>query len=128
MNLSIAKEIRSEIEAAVEKIAKKYKMNLDLGNGTFTAENFAVRVKLVEPTKPAGKVVPSKGTTATKNLMYGCLGLSDDVVGTTFKHKTKTFTVSKIDVRKPKNCVILEDQNGKQFKCSVDMFKRMAGK
>ena len=132
MDRTTAKTLRTEIEEAIAKIAKKHKLNLELGSGTFTTSDFAVRVKLVGANAPAKITLPTRKAPPMVGLMIEQaakgLGLPVDVVGQKFRHKTKTFTVTALTPSRPKNCVSLVDQNGKGFKCSADMLKRMMGK
>lgn len=40
-------------------------------------------------------------------------------VGQTFKHRRSTFTIVGFNPNKPKNCVRIQNQNGKVYICSV---------
>jgi len=117
---TMAASIKSDLELAIQAVAKKYKMNLDLGTGSFSSDEFAIRVKFQTPTAVNKKETAKSKTSSNVAVI---LGLPENIVGYSFKHKTKILTVTGLNPSCPKNCVTLKDQNGKAFKCSAEMLK-----
>jgi hypothetical protein len=125
MDRATARTLKEEVEAAIAKIAKKHKLTLDLGNGTYSASSFNLRMSMLESGTPTKKERTTRTKTpAVPSFAANLLGLPLNVIGTEFIHKTKTLKVVGLVPSRPKNAVSLVDQNGKQFKCSVDQLKR----
>ena len=119
MDRATVKAIGEEMAAAAAIIAAKYGMTITRGGGKFDAAEFTPKVTFVLPAAKAAKAEQ------TAVIYAPMLGLSADVVGKTFKHKTKTFTVTGLNPSRPKNAVELSDENGKAFKCSVPALQSM---
>lgn len=106
--------LTQELEEAAKVIAAKYGMTAIYKTGSYTEADFSTTIKFEIP-----------GAAKEKNEMYApILGLPADIIGKTFRHKTKIFTVKSLNLSKPKNAVTIEDQNGKGFVCSPDQLKR----
>lgn len=117
MDAAIRRILTQELEAAAKTIAAKYGLEVAVGGGTYSPTMLR---KPVEFTTSAAK---SRQVEVASSI----LGLSPGIIGKTFRHKTKTFTVVALDPSKPKYCVSLKDQNGKGFKCSVQQLKDLGG-
>lgn len=112
----LARQIHNELLEAAEKIAKKYGMTAGQKGGSVSETDFTAKVVFELPAKAESKKLDS--TIASK-----VLGLDPSLVGKSFKHKTKTLTITEINLNRPKNPISLKDQNGKAFKCGIDFLK-----
>jgi len=107
------KTLRSEIDAALKAVADKNGITLGIGNISFTSDRFTCR--LTAQTK-------SQVTTEIPGSVSGTIaGLFK--IGDSFKHNTKVLTITDYNPSKPKNCIVVKDQNGKSFTCSLDFVK-----
>ena len=103
--------LTKELEEAAKVIAEKYGMEAVYKTSSYGEVVFSVKVEFLAPGWSNAGFAP-------------VLGLPADIIGKTFKHKTKIFTVKSLNLNKPKNAVTIEDQNGKGFVCSPDQLKR----
>lgn len=111
------KSLRSEINSALKTVADKNGISLSIGNITFDVAKFTCR--LTAETK--GPKVTNTQTIDSNPVAFEIAGLK---VGDSFRHNTKVLTIIGYNPRKPKNCVMLADQNGKKFNCSLEMAKQ----
>ena len=122
MTRSEATTLKNEIDEAMAKIAKKHNLSLSFsGNCSFSDTDFAIRIKLAE--NSVSEKPTKRGCNTASSFVAEALGLPSDIIGKSFKHKTKTLTVTGLTPSRPKNAVCLIDQNGKEFKCSVNALK-----
>lgn len=107
------KVIRKDIDAALKEVMQKHGIDLSIGNISFSSGKFTTRL--------TGKVEVSEENKEMLTIpMFQVHGFN---VGDTFKHNTKTMKIVGYNSRRPKNCVELEDQNGKKFTASIDAVK-----
>jgi hypothetical protein len=118
MDATTRRELTKELESAAKKIAEAHGFTAIYKGGSYDSATFMIRIEFADAKQ---KKVQSQG-------FARIVGLSEDIIGTSFRHKTKTFTVTALDPSKPKNCVILKDQNGRGFKCSVAQYKMLSAK
>lgn len=111
--------LRVEITNALAKVGEKYVISLKISNIRFSGSEFTT--KLTARTEMANTLVKKMESASDQTLD----GLR---IGQTFKHKTKTFTITKFEPSMPKNCVSITNQNGKPFKCSMQTVKALIGK
>ncbi len=107
----LIRQIGSEIEAAVQEIAKKHNIGIAYGGAKLSDINCTLRLKM-----------RAKGEAADKaNGSYAeLLGLPKDIVGKTFKYRTSTYTIKGLDIQKIKYPVIVKNH----YKFTVDSVKR----
>ena len=105
------KALTKELEEAAKTIAAKYGMEAVYTNGSYGEVVFSTKIEFRAPGWTNAGFAP-------------VLGLPADIIGKTFRYKTKIFTVKSLNPSKPKNAVTVEDQNGKGFVCSPDQLKQ----
>lgn len=113
---SNVKQIASEIEDAVQEIAKKYNINMKSAGGSFSGIDCTLKLKL----RIMGEVAEKKYANDAK-----LLGLPADIIGKTFNLRASTYTIKRVDLNKIKYPVIAENQNGKSFKFGVEDIKQL---
>lgn len=121
------KTLRQDINDALRLVATKHGINLGIGNITYDigGQRFTTRItattntpkQITTWTAKGGATVPIKSTDDNIFTPHGFK------VGDTFRHNTKILKVMGYNPRKPKNCVNLEDQNGKKFGASIEFVK-----
>lgn len=107
------KVIRKDIDDALKQVMEKHGIDLSIGNISFDAGRFTTRL-----TAKVG--VSEENKEMLKIPMFQVHGFN---IGDTFKHNTKIMKVVGYNPRRPKNCVELEDQNGKKFSASIETIK-----
>ena len=112
LNSQSMNAMRTDIEAALKEIAKKFELkSLQLGTGSYSRDGkFHFRIDGVTDTPEA---------TQSDSQIAGLLGLPDDIVGKEIILQSRSFTVERIDERKPKNPVIIKDGRGMRYKITV---------
>ena len=100
-----------ELEEAAKAIAAKYGMETNYKSSSYGPAVFSMKIEFLAPGWTNAGFAP-------------VLGLPADIIGKTFRYKTKIFTVKSLNPSKPKNAVTVEDQNGKGFVCSPDQLKQ----
>lgn len=107
--------ISHELELAIKKIGEKYGFDAKLKGGTYGDSTYSPKVEFFS----------LEGKKEEASSIAGLFGLPSDIVGKVFKHKTITYTVTGINLKRPKNCVELSGDTGKSYKCSADQLKGM---
>ena len=110
----LVKQIASEIEVAVQEIAKKHDISITYGGGNFLGFDCTIKLRLAAIGKEADE----------ENAAYAkMLGLPEDIVGKTFINKLSTFTITRLDINKIKYPVLARNQNDLPYKFTVDAVK-----
>ena len=107
------KDLRNDIDAALKQVMDKHGISLSIGNISFNAGRFTTRMTGQLPVTTENKIV-------LENPIFQQYGFN---IGDTFVHNTKVMKITGYNSRRPKNCVELQDQNGKKFSTSLDMVK-----
>lgn len=102
--------LTKELEEAAKAIAEKYGMEASYKSSSYGPSVFSMKIEFLAPGFTNAGYAP-------------ILGLPADIIGKTFRYKTKIFTVKSLNPSKPKNAVTVEDQNGKGFVCSSEQLK-----
>lgn len=91
MDSILRNRMKAELVAAATAIATKYGVVATVKPGSYSLNSFTAPVEFAE--------VEAKQA----QTQMGCLvhGIPDTVLGTTFKHKTKTFTVTEVKAAAP---------------------------
>jgi hypothetical protein len=107
------KLIRAAIDKALAGVAAEFGLQkLELTSMTYDSTKFTSSVKGTVPADPTNPLVMSKYKTASQML-----GFSDNIVGETFTSKGESFTVTDVDLKKPKFPVIVtKASDGKSYK------------
>lgn len=114
------KQIREDINKALEPVGEKYGVKLTAGNASYTENNFTLKLE--------GAAVKEDGTVAAKDAeafkrhahLYG---LSPDDLGRKFTSQGKEFTITGLNTKSGKYPIIGRDSNGKGYKFGADMVK-----
>ncbi len=114
------KNLRQDINDALKSVATKHGINLGIGNITYDigGQRFTTRITATIQKQITNSVTQS--TSSMDDVIFIPYGFK---VGDTFRHNTKILKVVGYNPRKPKNCVNLEDQNGKKFGASIEFVK-----
>jgi len=119
------KTLREDINNALKSVALKHGINLGIGNITYDigGQRFTTRITattMVNTTTSLGGLPPNPKSTLNNPIPFELAGFK---IGDTFRFKTKVLKVMGYNPRKPKNCVDLQDENGKKFGASLEFVK-----
>jgi hypothetical protein len=110
------KALRSEIEAALASVSKKYGIEISAGNATFTSSNVTFKIQAA--------VVAASGMVMSKSVsdfnMYSRYNGLKANLGDKFSFRGTEYTVVGWKARARKNPVLVES-NGKSFRISVEL-------
>ena len=114
------KAIRMAMDNALAKVEKEYGITIKTGNARFSGDEVTFKVK--------ANTMGNDGTVNTKeanmwDLHADMNGLGHLKVGDTVNLQGKSFTIAGWNTRARKSPVNITDQNGRGYKCSVDMVK-----
>ena len=114
------KAIRMAMDKALAKVEKEYGITIKTGNARFSGDEVTFKVK--------ANTMGNDGTVNTKeanmwDLHADMNGLGHLKVGDTVNLQGKSFTIAGWNTRARKSPVNITDQNGRGYKCSVDMVK-----
>jgi len=121
-----AVDFRKDFSLVVKELEEKYNVKIELGSITYNSTSFHGRITCTEISEEGEKVVDMQEFNLTKNI-YGFKGN----IGDTYNDGNHTFKVIGLDSRKPKYPVILEREDGKRFKSTinaVNFYLSMKGK
>ena len=114
------KAIRIAMDEALAKVEKQYGIKISTGNARFSGDEVTFKVK--------ANTIGTGGQVQTREaqnwaMMAGVNGLGHFSVGDTIQLQGKSFTIKGWNTRARKSPINIEDQNGRGFKCSVNMVK-----
>lgn len=117
MDRQTAKKLKGIIVESVQKAIDESDLNLTLkiSSGTFGKSNFAVKITLLEQGKDGMAIGGEVDTFLKRSYMYG---VPKEWLNRKFQDRKKTFTVTGMTPRRCKNCFILQDEKGKEFRVS----------
>lgn len=123
MNAAMCKELRIDMNAALEAVFKKHGLSGSVGNMSYSSVGKFItvqKIKLEAATTPKEKRNNSKAAFVRNAAMYG-LKASD--WSRTFNVDGRAFRVDSLNPRRPKNplgfiCI----KTGKTFKGSVSLY------
>ena len=114
------KAIRMAMDIALAKVEKQYGIKISTGNARFSGDEVTFKVK--------ANTISTGGQVQTKEaqnwaMMAQVNGLDGFSVGDTIQLQGKSFTIKGWNTRARKSPINIEDQNGRGYKCSVNMLK-----
>ncbi|MDA9262987.1 hypothetical protein OAC86_01170 [bacterium] len=114
------KAIRMAMDEALAKVEKQYGIKISTGNARFSGDEVTFKVK--------ANTIGTGGQVQTKEaqnwaMMAQVNGLDGFSVGDTIQLQGKSFTIKGWNTRARKSPINIEDQNGRGYKCSVNMLK-----
>lgn len=116
------RQINSEIESALASIAKKYGVELSVGNTRFTSSNFSTKIEVA--------TIASNGTVMTKEALdfnrYRSLKGIQLNLGDSFQRNGKTYTVVGYKPRSHKYPVLASCSDGKTYKLPINLVNSYA--
>jgi hypothetical protein len=122
INRSNAKTLRAETEQALQAVADKYGLSVNIGNGRFNDDQYRAKFEFnvaAQTTAPGSPAVSKKDVAAAKKL-----GLPEDIIGRQFKSGRTTYTVSGFNLRRRKYPVSGIGPKGGRYKFPADAVQR----
>ena len=115
------KAIRMAMDNALAQVAQEYGITINTGNARFSGNEVTFKVK-------ANTVDSTTGTAITKEaqtfeLVKHQEGIGHLSVGDTVILQGKEFILKGYNTRARKSPIQIEDQQGRGYKCSVNMLK-----
>ena len=115
------KAIRQAMDQALAQVATQYGITINTGNARFTGNEVTFKVK-------ANTVDGATGNAITKEaqafeLVKHQEGIGHLSVGDTVTLQGKEFILKGFNTRARKSPIQIEDQQGRGYKCSVQMLK-----
>ena len=117
---NMLKDIRPEIEAALEEVGIKHGIIFNCANAKFTNLDFTFQLKGEVIDAGDGK---SKAEAEWEKDSY-LYGLQDVKFGARFQSNSKVFFISGIDFKKHKYPILANDSEGRGYKFEADSIKR----
>lgn len=111
---------RKDFAEAVKDLEKKYGVKLELHNISYSDIEFHTKLTATKVGE-TGEVVEKKMSASEFSWLKELLGFKGNLGDSYTDYKGITYTVYKLDPKKPKYCVILKASNGKTYKSSADM-------
>lgn len=111
------KSLRNDITEALKLVAEKHGIKtLKAGNVTYDDSTFTFKL--------LGEAFPSALSESNLSMFLQMKGLPSDTVGKMFTQNGVAYSVKDVNMKKPKNCIILSRvSDGKGFICSAEALK-----
>ena len=110
-----------EAEQALQALAEKHGVDVSIGSGNFTQNDFSFKVKAAVKSKD-GTVLSREAEAFKVNAPL--LGLQESDLGRTFTAQGKTFKITGYNTRAKKMPILAEDENGRGYKFDRETVKR----
>ena len=114
------KAIRQAMDQALAQVANQYGITINTGNARFSGNEVTFKVK-ANTMGEAGQVNTKEAQTF--ELVKHQEGIGHLSVGDTVDLQGKAFTLKGFNTRARKSPIQIEDQQGRGYKCSVQMLK-----
>ena len=112
--------INADVQKALEAVAQKHGVKISLGSTSYSEAEYTTKLKVQSP--QADKI---KGEESKQYAHL--LGLPEDVIGRKFNLQGGEYEVTRLDLAKPKNPVIIKKAGtDKTYKISVETLKKAA--
>ena len=110
--------LRTAMQDALAKVEAEYGIKIDAGNASFsgTEVTFKVKANTVSSTGKAQTKEASKWDMLASVNGLGHLSVGDEVI-----LQGQSFTITGWNTRARKSPIEIEDQNGRSYKCSINM-------
>lgn len=107
------RQLRPQIEAALQDLAEKEQLSISLGSARFTSDNVTFKLEL--------STVNNDGTVNTKEgedfkFYASRYGLKPEALGATFRHAGDVYTIKGCKPRSHKYPILGVNSNGKTYK------------
>lgn len=118
------RKLQAEAEAALAAVAAKYGMLLNQGGGRFSDDRLAVKFEFaVAADAPAGTPAADMRAPADFARKAMLAGLPEDCFGKTFRCGNAVYTVTGINLSRPKYPVEGEGPQGGRYKFTLAQVK-----
>jgi hypothetical protein len=116
MDKSKAQRIDAALKQAVAAIEKEFDVKFELHGGKFNSLSYIPRLTIKET-----KIADGKDAGRAEFEKYAAMiGLKSDWYGMQIRWRKGVYTVSGIDIRRPKYCVRAKDMSGKEMLFSAE--------
>jgi len=109
-------EMSERINTALRPLADELGVAIVLRGGTFTHTNFTCKVEIA--IKATDGVVLSREATTFQRFAHS-IGLDPGLLGKTFRHNGKEYTLLGMSAHRGRLPVIASDSSGQRYKLSV---------
>lgn len=103
--------------AALQKVAKGFGLTVEPGGGSYSADQFTVKVIFKAPEACADKAADDFSKYAT---LCDC---DPAWFGKVFVSGGQMMTIVGISPNRPKNCILLKGDDGKSYKCGPSLVR-----
>lgn len=120
------KSLREQITNALSKVGEKNGITLDIGNISFNADSFRVKLEAFIQSDSNSGMSLSQTKALADLKRYGFMfGLSEKDYGKTFKSNGKTFKLVGLAPKRTKYPIIAEGANGTEYIFPADVVDRL---
>lgn len=116
------REINNEIETALALIAKKYGVEVNVGNTRFTSNNFTTKVEVATVTS-SGTVMTKEAQDFNRYQSYKGILLN---LGDSFQRNGKTYTIIGYKPRSHQYPILASCSDGKTYKLPINLINSYA--
>jgi hypothetical protein len=112
------REVRTDIQLALDAVARKHGLTLDMGGGRYSEQDFRVQVgfRVGVGVKPQSE--------RDFSAMAQLYGLKSTDLGKTFMHKGHTFAVCGLKSSSRRFPILAKRTDGKTYKFPADFVRR----
>ena len=115
------KAIRMAMDNALAQVAQEYGITINTGNARFSGNEVTFKVKANTVDGATGNAITKEAQTF--ELVKHQEGIGHLSVGDTVTLQGKEFILKGFNTRARKSPIQIEDQQGRGYKCSVQMLK-----
>ena len=115
------KAIRMAMDNALAQVAQEWGITINTGNARFSGNEVTFKVKANTVDGATGNAITKEAQTF--ELVKGQHGLDHLKVGDTVTLQGKEFILKGFNTRARKSPIQIEDQQGRGYKCSVQMLR-----
>lgn len=112
-------KLSTEIIDALADLGNKYGVEFKLGNGTYNAVSFDVKLHAALTSDEAENTIAERVNNLGRSAGFDC-----DIYGAKFTSRASTYTITDYDVKKIKYPIIATNQNGTSYKFAAQFVKR----
>lgn len=124
LNKDALRLLRVDLNKALEEVAAKHNIILEVGNASFTANNATFKLHVMTKAEGVETKADAEEAKMKKDFeqYHRMFGIDADALGKKIKSREKTFTVIGLDTKKRKYPIIARDEQGKQYKLSIEQY------
>jgi hypothetical protein len=123
---NLLKTLRPDIDAALQEVGRKHGVQLTATSGSYGGNSGTFKLEIL-PVATDGSVICPKAIAFTDHASD--FGLNPEWLGQTIIARGKIFTITGLNLNRPKYRVAITDQDGKEYGMPADaIIRKMAGK